>query len=146
MPTPVRITPKVGKAILISGHDLQVGCAAACCRLAGGSPPSLHPRCHVRLLTSLVPLLTFFPLPSFPPPQDTHDLLEQTQGTGINVWTHGELLPAHGYPELKQRFPHLVGGLGWEGGRLGGQTDVLLGRRCVPGQLQPLRSPVEPYG
>lgn len=32
--------------------------------------------------------------------------------TGVNVWTHGELLPAHGYPELKQRFPHLVGNYG----------------------------------
>ena len=40
--------------------------------------------------------------------QDTHDLLAQTEGTGINVWTHGELLPAHGYPALKKRFPHLV--------------------------------------
>ncbi|EFN59446.1 hypothetical protein CHLNCDRAFT_29581 [Chlorella variabilis] len=65
-PTQVRITPKKGKAILISGHDLQ----------------------------------------------DTHDLLAQTEGTGINVWTHGELLPAHGYPALKKRFPHLVGNYG----------------------------------
>ena len=32
--------------------------------------------------------------------------------TGINVWTHGELLPAHGYPALKKRFPHLVGNYG----------------------------------
>ena len=31
---------------------------------------------------------------------------------GINVWTHGELLPAHGYPALKKRFPHLVGNYG----------------------------------
>ncbi|PSC68490.1 hydroxylamine reductase [Micractinium conductrix] len=65
-PTPVRITPKKGKAILISGHDLQ----------------------------------------------DTYDLLAQTEGTGINIWTHGELLPAHGYPALKERFPHLVGNYG----------------------------------
>ena len=35
-------------------------------------------------------------------------LLEQTQGTGINVYTHGELLPAHGYPELR-KYPHLKG-------------------------------------
>lgn len=31
---------------------------------------------------------------------------------GVNVWTHGELLPAHGYPELKKKFPHLVGNFG----------------------------------
>lgn len=45
---------------------------------------------------------------------DLHDLqkiLEQTQGTGINVYTNGEMLPAHSYPELK-KFPHLVGNYG----------------------------------
>ncbi len=47
--------------------------------------------------------------------KDLHDLLVQTQGTGINVYTHGEMLPAHGYPELK-KFPHLVGhfGTAWQ--------------------------------
>lgn len=30
--------------------------------------------------------------------QDLHDLLVQTEGTGLNVYTHGEMLPAHGYP------------------------------------------------
>ena len=43
--------------------------------------------------------------------RDLHDLLEQTQGRGINVYTHGEMLPAHGYPELK-KFPHLAGNYG----------------------------------
>ncbi len=38
-------------------------------------------------------------------------LLEQTKGTGINVYTHGEMLPAHGYPKLKE-YPHLVGNYG----------------------------------
>jgi len=38
-------------------------------------------------------------------------LLEQTEGTGINVYTHSELLPAHGYPRLK-KYKHLVGNLG----------------------------------
>jgi len=38
-------------------------------------------------------------------------LLEQTQGTEINVYTHSELLPAHGYPGLK-KYKHLVGNLG----------------------------------
>ena len=39
-------------------------------------------------------------------------LLEQTEGTGINIYTHGEMLPAHGYPELKRRYPHLKGNFG----------------------------------
>jgi hydroxylamine reductase len=65
VPTPVRVTPVMGKAILISGHDLL----------------------------------------------DLKGLLEQTEGTGINVYTHGEMLPAHGYPELK-RHAHLVGNYG----------------------------------
>ena len=45
---------------------------------------------------------------------DLHDLkrlLEQTEGRGINVYTHGEMLPAHGYPELK-RYPQLKGNFG----------------------------------
>jgi hydroxylamine reductase len=65
VPTPVRITPVKGKAILVSGHDLL----------------------------------------------DLKLLLEQTQGTGINIYTHGEMLPAHGYPELK-KYPHLAGNYG----------------------------------
>jgi hydroxylamine reductase len=40
-----------------------------------------------------------------------HELLEQTEGTGINVYTHSEMLPAHGYPEIK-RFDHLAGNIG----------------------------------
>lgn len=42
---------------------------------------------------------------------DLHALLEQTQGKGINVYTHGEMLPAHAYPVLKA-YPHLVGNYG----------------------------------
>lgn len=65
VPTPVRITPVKGKAILISGHDLK----------------------------------------------DLEELLKQTEGTGINIYTHSEMLPAHGYPELK-KYKHLVGNYG----------------------------------
>jgi len=39
------------------------------------------------------------------------ELLEQTEGTGINIYTHSELLPAHGYPGLK-KYKHLAGNLG----------------------------------
>lgn len=42
---------------------------------------------------------------------DLHELLKQTEGTGVNVYTHSEMLPAHGYPKLKQ-FKHLVGNYG----------------------------------
>jgi len=65
VPTPVRIEPVKGKAILISGHDLK----------------------------------------------DLEELLKQTEGKGINVYTHGEMLPTHGYPELK-KYKHLVGNYG----------------------------------
>jgi len=64
-PTAVRITPRKGKAIVVSGHDLK----------------------------------------------DLEELLKQTAGTGINVYTHGEMLPAHGYPGLK-KYKHLAGNYG----------------------------------
>jgi hydroxylamine reductase len=64
-PTPVRIEPVKGKAILVSGHDLK----------------------------------------------DLEELLKQTEGKGINIYTHGEMLPAHGYPGLK-KHKHLVGNYG----------------------------------
>jgi len=65
VPTAVRTTPRAGKAVLVSGHDLH----------------------------------------------DLAAVLEATAGTGINVYTHGELLPAHGYPGLR-RHPHLAGNYG----------------------------------
>jgi hydroxylamine reductase len=65
VPTPVRIEPLKGKAILISGHDLK----------------------------------------------DLEILLQQTEDSGINIYTHGEMLPAHGYPGLK-KYKHLVGNYG----------------------------------
>jgi hydroxylamine reductase len=47
--------------------------------------------------------------------KDLYELLKQTEGKGIYVYTHGEMLPAHGYPELK-KFPHLAGhyGTAWQ--------------------------------
>ncbi len=42
---------------------------------------------------------------------DLKAILEQTEGKGINVYTHGEMLPAHGYPGLK-KFKHLYGNYG----------------------------------
>ncbi|CAI8940423.1 Hydroxylamine reductase [Brevibacillus sp. IT-7CA2] len=39
------------------------------------------------------------------------ELLKQTEGKGINVYTHSEMLPAHGYPALK-KYPHLKGNIG----------------------------------
>jgi hydroxylamine reductase len=64
-PTPVRVEPLKGKAILVSGHDLK----------------------------------------------DLEELLKQTEGKGVNVYTHGEMLPAHGYPGLK-KYKHLAGNYG----------------------------------
>jgi hydroxylamine reductase len=49
---------------------------------------------------------------------DLYELLKQTEGKRINIYTHGEMLPAHGYPALK-KFPHLVGNYGtaWQNQR-----------------------------
>lgn len=49
---------------------------------------------------------------------DLYELLKQTEGKGVNIYTHGEMLPAHGYPELK-KFKHLVGNYGtaWQNQR-----------------------------
>jgi hydroxylamine reductase len=67
VPTPVRVSQNKaeGKAILVSGHNLDM-------------------------------LL---------------ELLKQTEGKGINIYTHSEMLPAHGYPELR-KFEHLKGNIG----------------------------------
>ena len=43
--------------------------------------------------------------------KDLELLLEQSKGKGVNIYTHGEMLPAHGYPKLKA-YPHLKGNFG----------------------------------
>lgn len=43
--------------------------------------------------------------------KDLEMLLEQTKGKGINIYTHGEMLPSHGYEGLK-KYPHLIGNYG----------------------------------
>lgn len=43
--------------------------------------------------------------------RDLQLLLEQTKDMGINIYTHGEMLPAHAYPKLKA-YPHLKGNFG----------------------------------
>ena len=43
--------------------------------------------------------------------KDLEELLKQTEGTGINIYTHGEMLPTHGYPGLK-KYKHFVGNYG----------------------------------
>ena len=43
--------------------------------------------------------------------KDIEELLQQTEGTGIDIYTHSEMLPAHYYPQLK-KYKHLVGNYG----------------------------------
>ena len=47
--------------------------------------------------------------------KDLEEILKQSDGKGINVYTHGEMLPCHGYPELK-KYPHFYGhyGTAWQ--------------------------------
>lgn len=47
--------------------------------------------------------------------KDLEEILKQTEGKGIQVYTHGEMLPCHGYPELK-KYPHFYGhyGTAWQ--------------------------------
>jgi hydroxylamine reductase len=47
--------------------------------------------------------------------KDLEEILKQTKGKGINVYTHGEMLPCHGYPELK-KYSHFYGhyGSAWQ--------------------------------
>jgi len=67
-------------------------------------------------------------------------LLKQTEGKGINVYTHGEMLPAHAYPELK-KYPHLVGNYGgaWQNQKMEFSTfpgSILMTSNCI---IEPMK-------
>jgi hydroxylamine reductase len=67
--------------------------------------------------------------------KDLEALLKQTEGKGINVYTHGEMLPAHGYPGLK-RYKHLAGNYGgaWQDQRAefeGFPGAILMTTNCI---------------
>ena len=65
---------------------------------------------------------------------DLKMLLEQTDGKGINIYTHGEMLPAHAYPELK-KYEHLVGhfGTAWQNQQkeFDNQAAILMTTNCI---------------
>ena len=48
--------------------------------------------------------------------KDLEEILKQTEGKGINIYTHGEMLATHGYPKLKEKYPHFYGqfGTAWQ--------------------------------
>ncbi len=67
--------------------------------------------------------------------RDMSELLEQTAGQGIDIYTHSEMLPAHYYPELK-KYPHLVGNYGGSWWHQGRQFDsfngpILMTTNCI---------------
>ena len=74
--------------------------------------------------------------------KDLEMLLEQTKGMGINIYTHGEMLPCHGYEGLK-KYPHLVGNFGgaWQDQQK--QFDSLPG--CILMTTNCLMRPRESY-
>lgn len=72
---------------------------------------------------------------------DLRDILEATEGTGIQVYTHGEMLPAHGYPELR-KYAHLAGNWGgaWQNQKFDFKAfpgPVVLTSNCI---VRPLKS------
>lgn len=76
---------------------------------------------------------------------DFHDLemlLAQSQGTGVNIYTHGEMLPGHGYEGLK-KYPHLVGNFGGAWQEQQKQFDNILG--CILMTTNCLMKPRDSY-
>ena len=74
--------------------------------------------------------------------KDLEMLLQQTEGTGINIYTHGEMLPSHGYEGLK-KYPHLVGNFGGAGQDRQKQFDGIPG--CILMTTNCLMRPRESY-
>lgn len=74
--------------------------------------------------------------------KDLELLLQQTEGTGIQVYTHGEMLPAHGYPKLRG-YKHLAGNFGgaWQDQQV--QFDSIPG--CILMNTNCLMRPRETY-
>jgi hydroxylamine reductase len=67
--------------------------------------------------------------------KDLEELLKQTADTDIKIYTHGEMLPAHGYPELK-KYAHLVGHYGGAWMKQGGEFEnfpgaILMTTNCI---------------
>ena len=67
--------------------------------------------------------------------KDMEMLLEQTQGTGVDVYTHSEMLPAHYYPKFKE-YSHLVGNYGGSWWRQNQEFDefngpILMTTNCI---------------
>ncbi len=73
---------------------------------------------------------------------DLKNILEQTEGKGIDVYTHGEMLPAHGYPELK-KHDHLYGNFGTAWQRQQKEFPEFPGPIVMTTNC--LREPKEPY-
>lgn len=74
--------------------------------------------------------------------KDLEMLLEQTEGTGVSVYTHGEMLPCHGYDGLR-KYPHLVGNFGGAWQEQQKQFDDLPG--CILMTTNCLMRPRESY-
>ncbi len=68
--------------------------------------------------------------------KDLEDILKQTEGKGINVYTHGEMLPCHGYPGLK-KYPHFYGHYGTAWQNQAKEFAALPGRYSDDHQLYP---------
>jgi len=72
--------------------------------------------------------------------KDLEQILKQTEGKGIYVYTHGEMLPAHGYPRLK-KYPHFYGhyGTAWQNQQKEFATfpgAILMTTNCIQKPLQ----------
>ncbi len=75
---------------------------------------------------------------------DLAGLLQQSAGAGVNVYTHGEMLPAHMYPELR-KHPHLAGHFGGAWQKQRSEFDrftgpVLATTNCIPRKAMPTAS------